>query len=168
MGLQGWWFFLWVAMMEIQFELEDDPFYEISRVCLLEMPRQNDESLEPHNHQCFRVIWEIIMGYVLATFVRFATSPWLVLLMEQLRLTSWVWQFIPVIIYHGFYTSQVTVSNFFHQQCFKEKMQKNKAIPRKKMPSCIYPSWSKTSQLLSFVGSQPSHFRISESKKSHR
>ena len=121
--------------MEIQFELEDETsFMKYLRYTCL---RCRGKIIIHWNLTTIIVLgwlWEIIMGYVLATFVKFATSPWLILLMEQLRHTSWVWKFIPLYIYHGFYTSQV-VQNFFHQQYFKQKNQKqwyHPFIPQKK------------------------------------
>lgn len=110
----------WVAMMEIQFKLEDETsFMKYPPVCLFEMPRHNHQSLDWNLTTTINyIIWEIIMGYVSATFVRFATSP--ILFMgtnpaHQLSLALYP------SIYHGFYISQVAVSNFFHQQWIKQK-----------------------------------------------
>lgn len=79
---------------------------------------------------------------------------------EQIRHTSWVWHFIPVFTTGFIYPRWLFRISSINNES-NRKMQKKQGHPsQKKMPSCIYPSWSKTSQLLSLVGSQPSHFQV--------
>lgn len=98
-------------MMEIQFELEDETSFlkYLQYACL--RCQGKIISLWIGTSQPSFISFEIIMAYVSATFVRFATSP-----VDGTNPANKLSLALYPSIYHGFYISQVAVSNFFHQQ----------------------------------------------------
>ena len=131
------------------------------------MPRQNHHSLEPHNHHCFGVTLRdhhgICLGYIcqicdlpLVNTVD-GTTP-----AHQLSLEVYPIIYLPRVLYipGG---AECLPSTIF--QTKKSKTMISPLHSSEKMPSCMYPGWCKTFQLLSFVGSQPRHFQVKEVNK---
>ena len=134
-------------------------FYEISPVCLFEMPRQNHHSLEPHNHQCFEVTLRDHHGICLGYICQIWDLP-LILLMEQIRRSpvdfGSLSQYLPRVLYipGGCGWNFWTINNISNR-----KMQETRPFLRKKKRRALYTQ----------VGPKhPEVNQVSKSKKSHR
>ena len=151
--------------MEIQFELEDETSF--MKFVWDAEAKSSVFGLEPHN--CFGVTLRDHHGKCLGYICQICDLP-LINTVDGTNpaITSWVWHFIPVFTTGFIYSRWLFRLSSINNKS-NRKMQKKRYlpfIPQKKTPSCMYASWSKTSQLLSFVGS---HFIVmSKSKKSHK
>ena len=139
MGLQGWWFFLWFAMMEIQFELEDETSFTkyLEYACL----------------RCQGKIISLWIGTSQPSFISFERSSWD---MSRLHLSdlrpppdkycSWNKSGTPVEF--GTLSQYLPRVLYIPGGCFEflpstmnqtERCKKNKAIPQKKNAELCIP-----------------------------